>query len=95
MVAAGFSLLSVSTKDGSDFNDIEAVTGELDASPPSLYLFRAGREPWTTDVDFIPWIDLANSAKHEPNLFGYLRTWWDASEHSFQRSLFICGRTRA
>jgi hypothetical protein len=93
--AVGFSLRSVPTANHAHLRDLQAVAAELDVSPPSLYLFHPGREPWTTDRDFAPWAKLRAAAPNLPDVLGYLRTWWEPTERSFQRSLFICLRTSA
>jgi hypothetical protein len=45
-VALAFSLQSGPERQGPDFKDVEALQERLDWSPPSLYLFRKGEEPW-------------------------------------------------
>jgi hypothetical protein len=50
-VALAFSLQSGPERRGPDFNDTMGLQERLDASPPSLYLFRKGEEPWRRIVD--------------------------------------------
>jgi hypothetical protein len=46
-VVLAFSLKSSENREGVDFSTSQALEAQLDWSPPSLYLFRRGREPWT------------------------------------------------
>lgn len=91
--AVGFSLRGVSTRRYDDLRDLSSVAAELDESPPSLYLFHLGLEPWTSDVDFTLWTPRPSTGRPSPDVIGYLRTWWEPTERSYQRSLFICSRT--
>jgi CdiI N-terminal domain len=45
-VALAFSLVSGPERRGADFNSRAELQERLDWSPPSLYLFRKGQEPW-------------------------------------------------
>jgi hypothetical protein len=45
-VALAFSLRSGREPIGITFSTVEDISEQLDWSPPSLYLFRIGQEPW-------------------------------------------------
>jgi len=46
-VVLGFSLISGTQRKGVNFVAIADIERELGGTPPSLYLFRPGEEPWT------------------------------------------------
>jgi hypothetical protein len=46
-VVLAFSLESGPHRRGADFETSERLAAQLDWTPPSLYLFRTGKEPWT------------------------------------------------
>jgi hypothetical protein len=46
-VVLAFSLNSSENREGVNFSTPEALEAQLDWSPPSLYLFHRGQEPWT------------------------------------------------
>jgi len=47
-VALAFSLIATNEVSGIDFNDISELEKLLDWSPPSIYLFHLGEEPWAS-----------------------------------------------
>ena len=54
LVALAFSLQSVSIPRGIDFRSVSAFEHLIDWSPPSLYLFEPGTEPWKSGGETIP-----------------------------------------
>jgi len=89
-VAVGFSLLANSIRTGLNETSLSAILRELDFSPPSLYLFARGKEPWTTDNDFTVWngeIDVGVGR----TLDAYFREWYDHTDQEYRRSLFLAG----
>jgi hypothetical protein len=46
-VALAFSLIADMQPRGVDFHGLEELKAQLSPSPPSLYLFQSGMEPWT------------------------------------------------
>jgi hypothetical protein len=50
-VVLAYSLNTSEIPQGVNFGTTEALQSQLDWSPPSLYLFHRGREPWTQPVD--------------------------------------------
>jgi hypothetical protein len=90
-IAVGFSLLSADRRKGVDFATRGELQERFDRSPPSLYIFRRGKEPWTE-----PAADTVSIQKIESGIFGstvrpiecfYLefKQTWD----EYYRSVFI------
>jgi hypothetical protein len=46
VVAVGFSLICSHQSIGVNFATLDGLEAQLDTSPPSVYLFHAGQEPW-------------------------------------------------
>lgn len=69
-VAAAFSLRSDVAAIGANFNSETDLLPRLDNSPPSLYLFPRGREPWWRDAGYRR-LDDASSEPHQPSV-----VWW-------------------
>jgi hypothetical protein len=46
-----FSLKSKNIPIGINFNTVQELMKQFDYSPPSLYLFQKGKEPWIIDKD--------------------------------------------
>jgi hypothetical protein len=51
-VVVAFSLKSEPRRVGADFRTLRELETRLDWSPPSLYLFRCGNEPWASDNSY-------------------------------------------
>jgi hypothetical protein len=51
-VAVAFSLKSGTSRRGIDFRTLPEMHARLDETPPSLYLFWRGNEPWIDSGDF-------------------------------------------
>jgi hypothetical protein len=47
-IALAFSLVGASQPLGLDFQTRDQFEAQLNPSPPSLYLFKSGEEPWST-----------------------------------------------
>ncbi|MEW6609762.1 MAG: hypothetical protein AB1414_20335 [bacterium] len=57
-VALAFSLKSKETPIGANFQTPDELEQEFDITPPSLYLFPKGSEPWVIDFNDFLLIDL-------------------------------------
>jgi hypothetical protein len=89
-VAAGFSLRSTSTPTGLPSDQLAEIVSEMDDSPPSLYLFKMGDEPWVEDTAF-----RELSSRFHPRLNlpvrSFLREWFDENDGEFRRSFWLVG----
>lgn len=86
--AIGMSLQSVEDGKARILPALPDVVEDCDQSPPSLYLFRLGQEPWHGDADFRRW-PVVRPLNYPRPLDGFLREWWDADERMLHRSLFL------
>jgi hypothetical protein len=101
-VALAFSLRSKSKAVGVDFQTSAALERSLDSSPPSLYLFHAGREPWRLIVPeaeplplnfFLTRTDAERLlGEKAAGLNGYLLEFRRSTGDEFHRSLFLVGK---
>lgn len=88
VVALGLSLRSHDVPSGLDASSIGELESELEDSPPSLYLFDRGDEPWSNDRDCRPWSGLLGVPVEE-KLAKYLREWCDDEDGEFRRSFWF------
>lgn len=89
--AVGFSLVSGEFPKGLSIESVDELTQELDDSPPSLYLFDRGAEPWRADDDCIEWGHSLGLVR-EAGLRYYLRQWIDDQDAEYRRSFWIAQR---
>jgi hypothetical protein len=87
-VAVGFSLRSNPVPCGLQSNSVLDLTKEFDDSPPSLYLFEQGNEPWRTDKDFAE-VSIDFQPRMNIRMRTYLREWFDENDADFRRSFWI------
>jgi hypothetical protein len=85
----GYSLKSASQPQGLRVSALADIVREVDVSPPSLYLFDRGEEPWLSDVDFIAYDALLNELG--PQIGVYLREWYDDHDDEYRRSFWLAG----
>ena len=89
-IAIGMSLRSNPQRVGLPSVTYAQLEELLDDSPPSLYLFERGAEPWIDDADFggatldLPWI--SNLA-----VVPRFREWFDENDEDYRRSFWLCG----
>jgi hypothetical protein len=92
LVAVAFSLQSRGQRSGVDFTSLEELEKIFSPTPPSLYMFRRGNEPWTASR-----MGSALAKKLDCGLFGLTST---ASEciylefkesEEYYRSIFLSG----
>jgi hypothetical protein len=98
-VATAFSLQAGSAPRGVDFKTSDDLRQRLDWSPPSLYLFRRGQEPWrlTTQQPEPPPRDFSLTTLEVADLFGPSSTRLDAyliefrnnDADGFSRTVFL------
>lgn len=104
-VALAFSLRSESNAVGVDFQTAAALERSLDSSPPSLYLFHAGREPWrliVPEAEPLP-LNFFLTRIDADRLFGekaaglncYLLEFRRSIGGEFHRSVFLANETNA
>ena len=89
-VAAGMSLRSSPTPAGTDFDTLQEIVAVMDDSPPSLYLFEQGDEPWRSDSDFREVVGDYMPATNF-KLRGFFREWFDDNDRAFRRSFWLAG----
>lgn len=87
-VAVGFSLRSNPVPTGLMSSKIVDLIQEIDNSPPSLYLFEKGNEPWRTDEDFSE-ASIDFQPRMNIRMRTYLREWYDDNDADFRRSFWI------
>ena len=93
-----FSLKVSKEPTGIDFYTRDEFEAQLDQSPPSLYLFQRGREPWTAIKDGVS--DDLFVQKMSTKIFGSLATrtdcWYMQFKHNsvngYSRSVFVTAR---
>lgn len=86
-VAVGLSLLASSDRQGLPVPTFRDVQRELDMSPPSLYLFPQGKEPWLEDEDFSPWRGAVYLEERAAQ--AHFREWRDDEDDEYRRVLFL------
>jgi hypothetical protein len=90
VVAVGFSLTSNSVPSGLEIKTLGDLLPQLDMSPPSLYLFGQGSEPWQHDPQFRPWAGLLVIPTNL-RVKAYFREWFDSNDEDYRRSFWLCG----
>jgi hypothetical protein len=91
-VALAFSLRSTPQKSGVDFATKEELQERLGSTPPSLYVFARGREPWIQ-----PEADGVTIKRINDNIFGpslgpkecFYMEFKEAGQDEYYRSVFI------
>jgi hypothetical protein len=102
VVALAFSLRSGEGALGVNFGTLSELEKELDWSPPSLYLFHRGQEPWRASPPaqgVAPVAGLFIQRMDAPSLFGtavrasecYFLEFKDLSSDEYSRTLFLAG----
>ena len=71
-------------------NTLQAIVAVMDDSPPSLYLFEQGSEPWRSDSDFREVIGDYMPATNL-KLRTFFREWFDDNDQTFRRSFWLAG----
>ena len=87
-IAVGFSLRSNPAPSGLGAVRQLELTSEVDDSPPSLYLFEQGNEPWKTDEDFHE-TPIECSLRVNIQVRTFLREWRDENDGDFRRSFWL------
>ena len=88
--AVGFSLRSHRAPRGLQLHSYQDLQAELDSSPPSLYLFLPGEEPWHDDADFQTF-EIPRSLPTNHVVRAYLREWYDENDEDYRRSFWLAG----
>jgi len=100
VIAVGFSLINSEEPIGLNFTSREEFETQFDSSPPSLYLFYEGQEPWkekqsaTSLEDLLkPKVIALNSlfAEALSNQKCYYLEFFRPDEAEYRRSMFITG----
>jgi len=91
-VAAAFSLESSPSPKGLTFHDLAGAEHEMDWSPPSIYVFARGCEPWETEQGCVRFDQFEVGS--ETPMAGYLCEWFDENDADYRRSLWIVPTTR-
>jgi hypothetical protein len=89
-VAVVFSLTTDTKRIGPAFRTLRELERQLDWTPPSLYLFQRGKEPWLANTDFQQVEDVVvGNQRHGV-------TWWysafkSGSADEYSRTVFCQG----
>lgn len=89
-VALGVSLKAGPERIGRNFTDYEQVAGELDWTPPSLYVFPRGDPSWLGG----PELEELGPEYRAPTTAAtqaFFREWHDANDQEYRRSLWFVG----
>jgi len=97
-IALAYSLQSGNKPLGVDFKDKKELSESFDWSPPSLYLFHIGREPWIEKKENTATGEMVVKVI-EPSLFGEKASilecryveFLTAGSHEYSRSVFLVG----
>lgn len=90
-IVLAFSLQSTLQRKGVDFNSTGELEERLDHTPPSLYIFPRGKEPW---IQFAEGVTIK---KIDVNIFGsslkpkecFYMEFKEAGEDEYYRSVFL------
>jgi hypothetical protein len=100
VIAVGFALESTDVPMGLNFTTREEMERRFDSSPPSVYLFYAGQEPWTkrkgsTAVDELtePKTIVCDALFSDllPYTKCYFLEFFRPDDAEYRRSIFIAG----
>lgn len=86
-VAVGISLTSGSAPMGVNFGNLNEVEEHFEWTPPSLYMFPLGEEPWK-DEDCTE-LSSEYRASSVPEMHTYFCEWYDKNDAEFRRSLWL------
>jgi hypothetical protein len=87
--ALGFSLKSTKNRKGHDFFDASQLLSKLDATPPSVYLFKRKWSQWMETVQQSSEINLRDI---ESDYKCYLVEREGVNDNGFYRSIFVVER---
>ncbi len=87
-VAVGFSLEPTAEPQGHRLDSWPSVLARVDNSPPSLYLFDRGIEPWTKSSEFS---DVSGTVAPPTNFATrvMLREWFEEEDDEYRSSLWL------
>lgn len=85
-VTIGASLTACPNRTDLAPESLEALVGQVDWTPPSIYLFPAGREPWVSDENR----GTSTLLRHAPSTYTlHVCVWDDALEGEHRRSAWL------
>jgi len=100
-VVLAFSLTAGDEPQGLDFRTLQEMNAELSSSPPSVYLFQKGKEPWTETGlrDGVVVADNIMVENMSPDTFGslaqtnscYYMEFRQIEFGEYSRSIFVAG----
>lgn len=86
-VAAGFSLTSGGSPAGfGDIRGVDDVVAATDWSPPSLYVFERGREPWREEENCVATAHVRDQAR---GVEIFCREWLHEPDREFRRTCWV------
>lgn len=87
-VAVGISLESGPVRTGIGFDSLTEAERHFGSTPPSLYVFKRGEEPWSQGSDCGE-LGTAYRPDTNPDVQVYYCEWFDKNDSEFRRSLWL------